>query len=129
LAHYLLKTLNKVEAIGMRRVNKSGAWGLYEWVITALLTMSATLLGICAGLMWSYFPLMASGSNSTSVSKYESRIEAALSSLQQQQALSNSALDGIRSELRDLNEKAGKAADVTPPGQPLVGGASTEGPR
>jgi hypothetical protein len=113
----------------MRRAKRSGAWGLYEWVITALLTMSATLLGICAGLMWSYFPLMASGSNSTSVSKYESRIEAALSALQQQQAVSNSALDAIRSELRDLNEKAGKAADVTPPGQPLVGGASTEAPR
>jgi hypothetical protein len=112
----------------MRRVKRSGAWGLYEWTMTGLLTLCATLLGICAGLMWSYFPLMASGSNSTSVSKYESRIEAALSSLQQQQALSNSALDGIRSELRELNEKAGKAADVTPPGQPLVGGASTEGP-
>ena len=109
------KPLNNVEAIGMRRVKKSGAWGLYEWVITALLTMSATLLGICAGLMWSYFPLMASGSNSTSVSKYESRIEAAFSALQQQQAASNSVLDAIRSELRDLNEKAGKAAEVTPP--------------
>lgn len=91
--------------------------------------MCATLLGICAGLMWSYFPLMVSCSNSTSVSKYESRIEAALSSLQQQQALSNSALDAIRSELRELNEKAGKAADVTPPGQPLGNGASTEVPR
>jgi hypothetical protein len=99
----------------MRRVKKSGVWGLYEWVITGLLTLCATLLGICAGLMWSYFPLMASGSNSTSVSKYESRIEAALSALQQQQALSNSGLDAIRSELHDLNEKAGKAADVTPP--------------
>jgi hypothetical protein len=78
---------------------------------TGLLTISATLLGICAGLMWSYFPVMASGSNSSSVTKYESRIGAALSALQQQQALSNSALDAIRSELRGLNEKAGKAAD------------------
>ena len=54
-------------------------------------------------------------SNSSSVTKYESRIEAALSALQQQQALSNSALYAIRSELRDLNEKAGKAADLAPP--------------
>ena len=99
----------------MRRA-KSGAWGLYEWIITGLLTISATLLGICAGLMWSYFPVMASGSNTSSVTKYESRIEAALSALEQQQALSNTALDAIRSELRALNEKAGKAADVTPPG-------------
>jgi hypothetical protein len=80
----------------MRRAKRSGAWGLYEWVITALLTMSATLLGICAGLMWSYFPLMASGSNSTSVSKYESRIEAALSALQQQQAVLSAGRDTKR---------------------------------
>jgi hypothetical protein len=100
----------------MRRVKRPGAWDLYEWVMTGLLTVCATLLGICASLMWSYFPVMASGSNTSSVSKYESRIEAALSALQQQQALSNSALDAIRSELRELNEKAGKAADVTPPG-------------
>jgi hypothetical protein len=59
----------------MRRVKRSGEWGLYEWTMTGLLTLCATLLGICAGLMWSYFPLMASGSNSTSISKYESRIE------------------------------------------------------
>ena len=65
----------------MRRVKKPGAWDLYEWVMTGLLTVCATLLGICAGLMWSYFPVMASGSNSSSVTKYESRIEAALSSL------------------------------------------------
>jgi hypothetical protein len=83
--------------------------------MTGLLTVCATLLGISAALMWSYFPVMASGSNSTSVTKYESRIEAALSALQQQQAASNSALDAIRSELRALNEKAGKAAEVTPP--------------
>jgi hypothetical protein len=93
----------------MRRA-KSGAWGPYEWGICA------ALLAICAALMWSYFPVMASGSNTSSVTKYESRIEAALSALQKQQALSNSALDAIRSELRDLNEKAGKAADVSPPG-------------
>ena len=98
----------------MRRGKRSLAWGLYEWVMTGLLTVCASLLGICAGLMWSYFPVMASGSNTSSVTKYDSRIEAALSALQQQQALSNSALDAIRSELRDLNEKAGKAADVTP---------------
>ena len=98
----------------MRRSTK--LWHLYEWVMTGLLTVCAALLGICASLMWSYFPVMASGSNTSSVSKYESRIEAALSALQQQQALSNSALDAIRSELRELNEKAGKAADVTPPG-------------
>ena len=113
----------------MRRFKRSGAWGVYEWATTGLLTLAATLLGVCAGLMWSYFPLMASGSNSTSVSKYESRIEAALSALQQQQAASNSALDAIRSELRELNDKAGKAADVTPPGQPSVGETSVETPR
>lgn len=94
---------------------RTGGWSLYEWVMTGLLTVCATFLGISAGLMWSYFPVMASGSNTSSVSKYESRIEAALSALQQQQAASNSALDAIRTELRDLNEKAGKAADVTPP--------------
>jgi hypothetical protein len=98
----------------MRRGNRRGAWGLYEWVMTGLLTVCA-LLGICAALMWTYFPVMASGSNSSSVTKYDSRIEAALSALQQQQAVSNSALDAIRSELRDLNEKARNAADVTPP--------------
>ena len=99
----------------MRRGKRSLTWGLYEWVMTGLLTVCASLLGICAGLMWSYLPVMASGSNTSSVTKYDSRIEAALSALQQQQALSNSALDAISSELRDLNEKAGKAADVTPP--------------
>ena len=99
----------------MRRVRRVGTWGLYEWVMTGLLTVCATLLGISAALMWSYFPVIASGSNSTSVTKYESRIEAALSALQQQQAASNSALEAIRSELRALNEKAGKAAEVTPP--------------
>jgi predicted negative regulator of RcsB-dependent stress response len=100
----------------MRRVNRPGAWHLYEWVMTGLLTVCATLLGVSAALMWSYFPVMASASNSSSVTKYESRIEAALSALQQQQAASNSALEAIRSELRDLNEKAGKATEVTPPG-------------
>ena len=100
----------------MRSARKRRAWGLYEWVMTSLLTVCAALLGTCAALMWSYFPIIASGgSNSSSVTKYDGRIEAALSALQQQQALSNSALDAIRSELRDLNEKAGKAADVTPP--------------
>jgi hypothetical protein len=113
----------------MRRGNRPEAWHLYEWVMTGLLTVCATLLGISAALMWSYFPLLASGSNSTSVSKYESRIEAALSGLQQQQAASNSALDAIRSELRALNEKAGNAADVKPPGQPSDRGASVEAPR
>ena len=99
----------------MRRGNRPGVWHLYEWVTTGLFTVCAALLGICAALMWSYFPLMASGSNSTSVTKYESRIEAALSAFQQQQAASNAALEAIRSELRALNEKAGKAADVTTP--------------
>ena len=94
----------------MRRGKRSLTWGLYEWVMTGLLTVCASLLGICAGLMWSYFPVMVSGSNTSSVTKYDSRIEAALSAIQQQQALSNSALDAISSELRDLNEKAGKAA-------------------
>jgi hypothetical protein len=83
--------------------------------MTGLLTICAALLGMCASLMWSYFPVMASGSNSSSVTKYESRIEAALSGLQQQQAASNLALDAISTELRALNEKAGKAAEVTPP--------------
>ena len=99
----------------MRRANKLGAWSLYEWAVTSLLTVCAALLVICAALMWSYLPVIASASNSSSVTKYDSRIEAALLALQQQQALSNSALDAIRSELRDLNEKAGKAAEVTPP--------------
>jgi hypothetical protein len=31
----------------MRRVKRSGAWGLYEWTMTGLLTLCATLLGIC----------------------------------------------------------------------------------
>ena len=99
----------------MRRVGRVGTWGLYEWVMTGLLTVCAILLGVSAALMWSYFPVMASASNSTSVTKYESRIEAALSALEQQQAASNSALEAIRSELRALNEKAGKATEVTPP--------------
>ena len=99
----------------MRRGTSPVTWHLYEWVMTGLLSVCATLLGVCAALMWSYFPVMASSSNTTSVTKYESGIESALSALQQQQALSNSALDAIRSELRALNEKAGKAAEVTPP--------------
>jgi predicted negative regulator of RcsB-dependent stress response len=65
----------------MRRGNGPGAWGLYEWVMTGLLTVCATLLGVCAVLMWTYFPVVASSSNSSSVTKYESRIESALSAL------------------------------------------------
>ena len=103
----------------MRRGKRSLAWGLYEWVMTGLLTVCASLLGICAGLMWSYFPVMASGSNISSVTKYDSRVEAALSALQQQQVLSNSALDAIRSELRDLNEKAGKLRTLHRPSSNL----------
>jgi hypothetical protein len=49
--------------------------------------------------MWTYFPVIASSSNSSSVTKYESRIEAGLSALQQQQAFSNSALDARRKTL------------------------------
>jgi predicted negative regulator of RcsB-dependent stress response len=99
----------------MRRPKEHGAWALYEWAVTGLLSVCAALLGIGAALMWTYFPVIASASNSSSVSKYESRIEAALSALQQQQALANATLDAIRNELRDLNEKAGKAANVAPP--------------
>ena len=98
----------------MRRTKEQ--WGLYEWAVTVLLVVCAALLGVCATLMWSYLPVIASSSNSSSVSKYESKIEAALLALQQQQTLSNSTLDAIRNELRALNEKAGTAADVTPPG-------------
>jgi hypothetical protein len=57
--------------------------------------------------MWTYFPVIASSSNSSSVTKYESRIEAGLSALQQQQAFSNSALDARRKTLA----KADRALD------------------
>jgi hypothetical protein len=99
----------------MKRVDSPGTWHLYEFVMTGLMTVCAALLGICAALMWSYFPIMAAGINSSSVTKYDGRIEAALSALQQQQSISNSALDAIKGELRALNEKAGKAAEVTLP--------------
>lgn len=99
----------------MRRAKEPGAWGLYEWVVFVLLSMCAGLLGTCAALMWSYFPVLAARGNSSTITKNESRMEAALSTLQEQQALSNATLDGILNELRDLNDKAGKAGNVTPP--------------
>ena len=99
----------------MRQAEKGGAWSLYEWVVVALLGICAALLVACTALMRSYFPVIASGSNSTRVTKYESRIDAALAALQQQQALSNTTLEAIRNELHALNEKAGTAANVAPP--------------
>ena len=69
-------------------------------------------------------------SNGSNVTKYQTETEAALSGLEEQQALTNSKLDAIRDELRALNQKAAGAASVTPPSQatpPEAAGAPRAG--
>jgi hypothetical protein len=99
----------------MRRTEEGLGWRSFEWAVTALLTICAAMLALCAALMWSYPPAITATPNSSAVTKYQAQTEAGLSGLQEQQALTNSKLDAIRDELRALNEKAARAGSVAPP--------------
>ena len=100
----------------MRRTGEPVGWRSFEWAVTALLTICAALLAVCASLMWSYLPATSTtANNSSSVTKDQAETEAALSGLKEQQILTNSKLDAIRDELRALNQKAAGAASTAPP--------------
>jgi len=103
----------------MRRSEEPVGWRSFQWSVTALLALCATLLAVCAALMWSYLPASSTtANNSSSVTKDQAATEAALSALKEQQVLTNSKLDAIRDELRALNQKAAGAASTAPPSAP-----------
>jgi hypothetical protein len=99
----------------MRHIKEAARWGLFEWIVTLLLTACAALLGACALLAWLYLPAISENINSSVVTKKEIETGSALLAFKEQQALSNLKLDAIRDELHALNEKAASASSVTPP--------------
>jgi hypothetical protein len=98
----------------MRHTKEVARWGIFEWIVTLLLTTCAALLAACAVLAWVYLPAVSAESNSSVVAKNEMETSAILS-FKEQQVLSNLKLDAIRNELHALNEKAASASGVIPP--------------
>ena len=99
----------------MRHTKEAARWGLFEWLVTFLLTTSTALLGACVLLGWLYLPVVSRDTNSSAKAKNEMEIGSALSAFKEQQVLSNSKLDAIKNELHALNDKAVGASDLTPP--------------
>ena len=99
----------------MRHPNERAGWTSFEWLVTLLLTTCVAMLGACTTLIWLYLPTLDRVANTSIVAKNQLELGAALSTLKEQQLLSNTKLDEIKHELRLLNEKAGTAASVTPP--------------
>jgi hypothetical protein len=103
----------------MRRSEESVGWQSFQWSVTALLALCATLLAVCTALMWSYLPATSTtANNSSSMTKDQGATQAALSALEEQQVLTNLKLDATREELRALNQKAAGAASTVPPSTP-----------
>ena len=92
----------------------AGGWGIFEWIVTLMLTTCAALLAACAVLAWLYLPAVGE-INSSVVAKNEMETGSAILSFKEQQVLSNLKLDAIRNELQALNEKAASASGVMPP--------------
>ena len=90
----------------MRHAKENAPWGIFEWIVTLLLTTCAALLAACAILAWLYLPADRGGINSSVVAKTEMETGSALLYLK---------LDAIRNELHALNEKAASASGVIPP--------------
>ena len=106
-------------------------WNSFEWAVTGLLAICAALLGFCVAMMWSYLPGVTTPASSSASTQNHAEVDAVLSGLKEQQALTNSKLDAIQNELRALNQKAAGAANVTPPPQatPEAAGAPRAGGR
>ena len=104
-------------SVSMRHTKEAARWGLFEWLVTFLLTTSTALLGACVLLGWLYLPVVSRDTNSSAKAKNEMEIGSALSAFKEQQVLSNSKLDAIKNELHALNDKAVGASDLTPPSQ------------
>ena len=104
-----------LEYIDMRHTQEAARWGLFEWIVTLLLTTCAALLCACAVLAWLYLSAISGNINSSVVAKNEIETGSALLAVKEQQVLSNLKLDAIRDELHALNEKAASASSVTPP--------------
>jgi hypothetical protein len=115
----------------MRTIEAPSRWNSFEWAVTGLLAICATLLAFGVALLWSYSPPSPTIPATSTATKNQAETEGALVGLKEQQALTNSKLDAIRDELRALNQKAAGAASVTPPspgaspeaaGSPSAGG-------
>jgi hypothetical protein len=101
----------------MRHTNDPAQWGLFEWLVTFLLTASTALLGACVLLGWLQLSVVSRDTNSSAKAKNEMEIGSTLSAFKEQQVLSNAKLDAIKNELQALNDKAVSASDLTPPSQ------------
>jgi hypothetical protein len=101
-------------SIEMSHIKERVGWGVFEWVVTLLLTACAGLLTACAALLWIY--LSSHGRDISNMAAYSQiEIGRVLLAVKEQQVLSNSKLDAVRDELHALNEKAAIATRVTPP--------------
>ena len=98
----------------MKHTNEAARWGLFQWVVTLLLTTCTVFLGV-----WALLPALLSAFrgdiNSSVVAKNELEIRSTLLALKEQQVLSNLKLDAIKAELQALNEKAAGVSGVTLP--------------
>jgi hypothetical protein len=54
----------------MRHTKEVARWGIFEWIVTLLLTTCAALLAACAVLAWFYLPAVGE-INSSVVAKNE----------------------------------------------------------
>ena len=97
-------------------------WNLFQRAVTLLLAACVILLTAYAALAWFY--LSALSRDIAVLSSNQAETGRAFLSIKQQQAASildamrgdlSSNLNAIRQELRSLDEKASKAAEVTPP--------------
>src|SRR5687767_14786734 len=98
----------------MKHTNEAARWGIFQWIVTLLLTMCAALLGACALLAWLFLSALRGDINSSVVTKSELEMRSTLLALKEQQVLSNFKLDAIKAELQALNEKAAGVSGVTP---------------
>jgi cell division septal protein FtsQ len=115
----------------MRSAQEPSKWSSFEWAVTGLLAICAALLVLGVALIWSYLPDSSIPINGSTATKHSAETELALSALKEQQTLTNSKLDAIKDELHALNEKAARAANVTPPSQttPEAAGAPRDSHR
>jgi Tfp pilus assembly protein PilO len=109
----------------MRRIKEHlGGWNLFQRAVTLLLTACVILLAAYAALVWFY--LSAMSRDMAVLTSNQAETGRAFLAIKEQQAASNMRLDAmrgelnsnlnaIREELQALNEKASKAAEVTPP--------------
>jgi hypothetical protein len=105
----------------MSHTEETRRWGLYERLVVLLLAGCVTVLAGQAALVWFYVSAITQDIQILTANQAETTRALLAVKTQQPATLDTvlhelqSNLSAIREELHALNEKASKAADVTPP--------------